>query len=53
VDTESKVKRSGSSFGGGFIIGIFLIAIATPCTWLNEGKDVKIHNLLVLANKEV
>ncbi len=49
------MKRSsgGNSLFGGLIFGILLIAIATPCTWYNEGKDVKIRDLLAKAKKDI
>ena len=46
-DSDSGTHTSSnSSIFGGFIAGILLIGISIPLTWLNEGKEVKIYNLI-------
>jgi hypothetical protein len=38
---------------GGFVAGILLIGISIPLTWLNEGKEVKIYNLIQNARQSL
>jgi hypothetical protein len=52
-DSGTNTSSSSSSIFGGFIAGILLIGISIPLTWLNEGKEVKIYNLIQNARQSV